>query len=121
MTYAQLVCPCPTKIELHVYSEFFFSECGGNYSDASGHIYSPAYPEKYPHGRNCTYLITQPFGSYINMTIIDMDIDCNIIESDNLEIRDGHSGKSPKIAEVCGNGSNIPSFMVTSQNSLRIR
>ena len=47
-----------------------------------------------------------------------MDIDC---QSDYIELRDGNSEDSPLMGTFCGNGSNVPDFMQTTQNNFRIR
>ena len=50
-----------------------------------------------------------------------MDIDCNGLPSDYIEMKDGDSEYSPLMGRFCGNGSNIPKSMQTTQNHLRIR
>ena len=98
-----------------------FTACGGYYSNASGVLASPSHPNPYPDLAGCVYLITQPNGSYVNISFLSMDIDCQGTPSDYIEMRDGNSEDSQLIARLCGNGSNIPNFIQTSQNHLRIR
>ena len=50
-----------------------------------------------------------------------MDIDCNGLPSDYIEIRDGDSEDSPQMGRFCGNGSSVPESMQTTQNHLQIR
>ena len=50
-----------------------------------------------------------------------MDIDCRGLPSDYIEMRDGDSEDSPQMGKFCGNGSNVPESMHTTQNHLRIR
>ena len=97
------------------YEAFNFT-CGGIYSNQSGVINSPLYPSPYPTA-DCVYLISQPTGSYVNISFLTMDIDCL---SDFLEIRDGESD-SLLISKLCGDGSNVPAFITTSQNYMYIR
>ena len=106
------------KIE---YKAFNFS-CGGNYSNQSGILTSPLYPNPYPTA-DCVYLISQPNGTYVNISFLAVDIDCRETNSasDFLEIRDGESENSPVIGKLCGNSSNVPAFMTTTQNYMRIR
>ena len=92
--------------------------CGGNYSGMSGVIRSPWHPEQYPPARDCIYLVSQPSGTNIQITINSVDINC---DGDYLEMRDGHSAESPVMLRYCGNGPNIPSSMQTTQNFLWIR
>ena len=103
------------------YKAFNFT-CGGNYSNQSGVISSPLHPNPYPTA-DCVYLISQPTGTYVNISFLTMDIDCQETnsESDFLEIRDGESENSPVIRKLCGNGSNVPAFISTTQNHMRIR
>ena len=100
-----------------------FTECGGSYSNASGYLTSPAHPNDYPILSNCIYLISQPKGSYINISFTRMDVICtpNTKDSDFIEVRDGISEDSPLMGRICGNESNVPSFMQTSQNYMMIR
>ena len=43
-----------------------FTDCGGNYTNASGVLTSPSYPNPYPRLADCIYLISQLSGKYIN-------------------------------------------------------
>ena len=98
-----------------------FTACGGNFSNASGVLSSFSYPNPYPDLADCVYIISQPNGTYVNISFLSMDIDCQGTPSDYIEMRDGYSGDSPPMARFCGNGSNVPDFMQTSQNHMRIR
>ena len=100
-----------------------FNDCGGTYSSPSGILTSPSYPNHYPELANCVYLITEPYGTYVNFSFLTLDIDCRegSFASDFIEMRDGNAEDSPLMAKFCGNGSNVPNFMQTSQNYLRIR
>ena len=94
-------------------------ECGGNFSTPNGIFTSPSYPDNYPENVDCTYLISLPEGTYVNMTIIDMDISCwDSGTSDRIEFRDGSSGNSPLMGRWCGHGSQ---HLQTTQNYMRIR
>ena len=98
--------------------------CGGNYSNSSAILSSPAYPNAYPDLANCVYLISQPNGTYINISFLSLEIDCEgltPLTSDYIEMRDGNSGDSPLIRRFCGKGVDLPSIMQTTQNHLRIR
>ena len=98
-----------------------FTACGGTYSNASGVISSPSYPNAYPEMVDCVYLISQPNGAYVNISFLTMDIDCQGTPSDYIEMRDGKTEESPLIGRFCGNGSNVPDFLQTTQNHFRIR
>ena len=98
-----------------------FKKCGGNYSNASGVLSSPLHPYNYPDLVDCVYLISQPIGTYVKISFISMDIDCQGTSTDFIGMRDGHHEDSPQIARFCGNGSNVPDFIQTTQNQMRIR
>ena len=95
--------------------------CGGNYSNESGVLTSPSHPNAYPELAGCVYLVSLPNGTYVNTSFNTMDIDCQATPSDFIEMRDGNSEESPLIGRYCGNGSNVPDLMQTTQNHLRIR
>ena len=96
---------------------FRIGSCGGNVTTPRGLLTSPSYPENYPNDIQCDYLISIKYRSYINITIQEFDIDCG----DTIELWDGSSDDSPKMASFSGNGSDIPPYLLTSQNHLRIR
>ena len=100
-----------------------FTDCGGSYTNASGILTSPSYPNPYPQPAHCIYLITAPIGTYVKISFIRMDVNCQKTHSsyDYIEMRDGNSQDSPLIGRFCGNGSDVPAFMQTTQNHLRIR
>ena len=94
-----------------------FTECGGRFTNYTGVLTSPFYPSQYKGLEDCLYLISQPYGSFINITFNTLDINC----SDHIEIRDGSFEDSLLMGKFCGNHSNIPPFMTTSQNLMTIR
>ena len=96
-------------------------ECGGHFTNVSGILTSPLYPKQYLLLADCTYTISQPEGTYIILSVISLDISCHAAGSDNIELRDGNSTTSPLMGKWCGNGSNVPDDLQTTQNHLRIR
>ena len=102
---------------------FILAECVGTYFNSSGVLSSPLFPERYPHGRDCDYRISQPDGTFVNINLIDADIDCQQTGSttDFLELRDGHHNESALIVKSCGNTTNFPSSMQSTHNHLWIR
>lgn len=106
--------------------------CGGNFTTINGFLNSPSYPENYPANSKCDYIISQPLGVYVNLTVImfnTYDKSCgdwimggNGIAGDGydyLEIRDGISKESPLIGRFCGN--NIPASLHSTKNNMWIR
>ena len=96
---------------------FRIGSCGGKIISQRGILTSPSHPDSYPNDAECIYEISLPAMAKINMTFSCFDTFCG----DNVEIWDGNSDNSPKMATFCGNGSVIPPFLVTSQNHLRVR
>ena len=103
----------------------FIPSCGGNYSNASGLMNSPSYPNPYSHNADCLYIISQPNMTHVNFTVINMDIECkrSFSSYDYLEVWDGDgvSNNSIQIGRWCGNGSNIPAFVLVTQSFLSIK
>ena len=100
---------------------WLFTACGANYSNASGVISSPSFPDDYPERADCIYLISLQNETYVNVSFQSMDIDCQGSPSDYIEMRDGNSENAPLLTRICGNGNNIPDIIQTTQNHLRIR
>ena len=100
-----------------------FSECGGEFSNGSGFLVSPLYPNHYPILADCVYLISQPIDSFVSIFPLQIDIDCEELGvlSDFIEIRDGKTKTSPLIGKFCGKDPQIPAIMMSSQNHMRIR
>ena len=94
--------------------------CGSKSYNGSGVLTFPLQRYPYP-AADCVYVISQPNGTYVNISFINIDIDCQGRPFDYLEIRDGDLEDSPLMARFCGNGRNIPSSMLTTQNHMRIR
>ena len=86
----------------------------------TGTITSPLYPNPYPNNAECNYFISQPNGTFINLTVEAFDIEAHYsCSSDFLEIRDGFSHESPVIGAFCG--SNIPISFQSTDNYMRLR
>ena len=107
------------QIEYNTYQ--LFTSCGGNFSDPSGIITSPNYPNPYPNLADCIYLISQPKGTYINISFINFDVYCQESVPSYIEVRDGDSEVSPEIGKFCGNDKGTPSMIISTNNHLRIR
>ena len=84
--------------------------CGGSFFTASGILTSP----NDPSSEECIYTISLLDGSYVNVSIISMDVDC----TNYIEMKEGISEGSPIIGKWCGRASNS-SLLAT--NHLRIR
>ena len=99
--------------------------CGGSYTDVSGHMSSPSYPNDYPSLKECFYTISRPAGTVILLNFLSMDIsfkdNCNKeYLSDYLEVRDGPLATSPLLQRLCGY-ENPPDPIKSKQNKLWMR
>lgn len=52
-----------------------FLVCGGTFTESTGVIESPFYPNPYPSKRECIYIIAQPVGKAIRLSFLDMEIE----------------------------------------------
>ena len=97
--------------------------CGGNFIKSNGILTSPSYPDRYPENADCVYIISQPYGTYIDLRIQYIDIEGSgrqgFCDYDYLEIRDGNSGYSELLAKLCGN--DVPAPMQSTQNFVWMR
>ena len=93
--------------------------CGGTFSNGTGVLSSPFFPENYPPGQDCVYSISQPNGTFITLITKSMGINCS--GSDSIELRDGNSENSPIIGRYCGSEANIPLSIQTTQEYLWMR
>ena len=104
------------------------NECGGNFSEPHGVLTSPSYPNNYPSDTDCTYIISQPIDTFVNITILDLDTeyDSSLYTwcYDYLEIRDGNSDDSPLLGKLCGNNTvnNLnDTTIISTQNQVWLR
>ena len=118
--------------ECGTYANAIDGVCGSvcrEYSVSSGLITSPYHPVPYTDGAECIIKISQPNGSYINMTFPQYDT----YKNDILEIRDGSTEGSALIGKFSGtlipnvdqhlydSYPNIPAFIQSTQNNMWIR
>ena len=95
--------------------------CGGSFTTPKGILTSPSYPRNYNDNADCIYTISQPKRAYISVFFLSMDIDCEGIPPDYVELRAGDSEESLLMGSFCGDRSNVPAVLQTRQNNLRIR
>ncbi|XP_046466404.1 cubilin [Neodiprion pinetum] len=94
--------------------------CGGEFTEPTGVIKSPYYPNPYPASKTCIYEIIQPLGKAIRLTIQSMDIEdlhYNWCRFDYLKIHDGDNENSTLIGTYCGTNSSIPESPIMSTHN----
>ncbi|XP_050535178.1 cubilin [Daktulosphaira vitifoliae] len=97
--------------------------CGGIFTEKTGILESPFYPNPYPNDKVCTYIISQPVGKAIRLTILSMDIEDVTYPNctyDSLEIRDGDTENSNRIAMLCGHTDKLPKLPFISTHNFMI-
>ena len=95
--------------------------CGGSFTTSKGILTSPSYPGNYPNDADCIYTVSQPNGTYVSVSFLSMDIECKGTPPDYIELRDGDSEHSPLMGIFCGDRTDVPPIIQTTQNNLRIR
>lgn len=94
--------------------------CGGVYSDLTGFLTSPNYPEPYGAHTSCVYEIQLPPGYLVNLTIHTIEIEPHYeCRWDYLEVRDGDNDQSPLSALLCG--FRAPENIISTYNKLWIK
>uniref|UniRef100_A0A4W6F2P1 Cubilin n=1 Tax=Lates calcarifer TaxID=8187 RepID=A0A4W6F2P1_LATCA len=94
--------------------------CGGILmtGETPGFLFSPGWPENYPHDQECTWLIRSP-DSTVEFNILSLDMeDYPTCYFDSLVIRDGETSLSPVLASVCGR--EPPSSLHSTGDSMYI-
>ncbi|XP_035743302.1 cubilin-like [Vespa mandarinia] len=91
------------SFETEGFSLFYEVICGKEFTDETGVITSPMYPNSYHPMKTCIYEIILPPGKAIILTILDLDLegmgsDCYF---DSLEIFDGDDENATNLATLC--------------------
>lgn len=95
--------------------------CGGTFTENTGIIRSPLYPDNYPPSKDCIYIISLPPGKSVVLNFEMMDIEEgasyeNITSClfDHLDVRDGDNENSTLLHSLCGSNENMPDEPVYS-------
>ncbi|KAG1655606.1 Fibropellin-1 [Nymphon striatum] len=75
------------------------------------------YPQTYPGGLECVYVVTAPHGQIITLEFTDFDMDSH---GDFILIRDGHKPQDRLLANLTGSMAEIPRFVISTVNKLYI-
>ncbi|XP_045468348.1 sushi, von Willebrand factor type A, EGF and pentraxin domain-containing protein 1 isoform X2 [Harmonia axyridis] len=93
------------------------SSCGGTLRATTQPqvLSSPGYPEQYPGGLECLYIISAIPGRIISLEIEDLELENN---KDYILVRDGDSPKSKPIARLTGGLQNNQRVIISTQSNL---
>ena len=103
------------------------ASCSNTNNEGSSTIYTPGYPSSYPNNKRCSWKITGPIGTkiqilrfsyhiyvpYIFHMHMEADSTCSY---DYLKIYDGPSSSSNRVGAMCGDYSF--DGMISSSNTL---
>ncbi|XP_043965826.1 neuropilin-2a isoform X1 [Gambusia affinis] len=99
--------------------------CFRNFTNPSGMIESPGFPDKYPHNLECSYMIMAPPHMDITLTFLTFDLENDPLmvgegdcKYDWLEVWDGLPQASPLIGRYCG--TKIPPEIQSSSGLLSL-
>ncbi|XP_040824205.1 cubilin [Ochotona curzoniae] len=96
--------------------------CIEDYTEESGTLTSPNFPNNYPNNLNCIYRITVETGKQISLHFTNFSLEESYFGAcvgDFVEIRDGGYENSPLLGEYCG--SNLPPRIISHSNKLWLR
>ncbi|KAJ3611231.1 hypothetical protein NHX12_021247, partial [Muraenolepis orangiensis] len=94
--------------------------CGGTVTTPTGTITSPGHPSPYPHGTECTWLISVAPGNLIRLTFdsFNLEYDTNCYY-DYVEVYDnGTVETGSKVGRYCGRG--VPPSITSTDNLLTV-
>lgn len=78
---------------------------------------SPAYPQNYPGGLECLYIIAAEVGKIITFEIEDLDLDPT---KDYILIRNGNSPNSPEMAKLTGSAEENNRIIMSTKNQVYV-
>ncbi|XP_029168402.1 cubilin-like [Nylanderia fulva] len=93
--------------------------CGGKFTTDSGIIHSANYPQNYPSGQNCEWLIEVDRNHLVNLTFLDFDMEnSRNCTDDYVKIFDGSTKDDPLLGTQCGN--QLPPPYISTSNQMLV-
>uniref|UniRef100_A0A665V841 Cubilin n=1 Tax=Echeneis naucrates TaxID=173247 RepID=A0A665V841_ECHNA len=94
--------------------------CSRTYDQEFGYLRSPGWPDTYPNNIDCTIILRAPQNNSISFFFDGFDLESHSqCQFDYLEIRNGSTGSSPLIIQLCG--STLPNPIFPKSNQLYLR
>ncbi|XP_052085416.1 cubilin-like [Mytilus californianus] len=87
----------------------------GQYSDLTGVLHSPNFPNDYPNRADSFYYITVDSGYVVNLQVTDFEAE---VCCDYLKVYDGHTNGQPLLLDLRGSHSNVAT--VSTQNVMLV-
>ena len=91
-------------------------KCGGElFAQTSAQVItSPLYPDPYPGGLECVYIITAPMGKTVTLEVVQLDLED---DKDFIYVRDGPGPVHPLLAKLTGSIQSVTTkFIVSTSN-----
>ncbi|CAH1775425.1 unnamed protein product [Owenia fusiformis] len=96
------------------------SGCGGAFTEESGVVISPNYPNPYPHDAQCVWTITGPESEKLKLIWTNMDLeDHSGCSWDYVELRDGADETADFVGRYCG--TTVPAPFTSNSNTLWLK
>ena len=76
---------------------------------------SPGYPQAYPGGLECLYVISAPLGKVVTLVIEDFDMEPG---KDYVLIRNGPEADAEKLAVLTGKAEDLPSYLQSTTEAM---
>uniref|UniRef100_A0A8C1I6Q0 Cubilin (intrinsic factor-cobalamin receptor) n=1 Tax=Cyprinus carpio TaxID=7962 RepID=A0A8C1I6Q0_CYPCA len=94
------------------FSAAFYTSCGANFTASTGRVVSPNYPDHYPGGSNCNYIIDAGDQTVIELTFKTFQLEAHsTCVYDGVKIYSGITTSGAPLATLCGN--TIPGIFTT--------
>uniref|UniRef100_A0A8D0GFF0 Cubilin n=1 Tax=Sphenodon punctatus TaxID=8508 RepID=A0A8D0GFF0_SPHPU len=93
--------------------------CSREYTEATGVLTSPNYPNNYPNKMECLYRIRVDTNNQIALHFTNFSLEWNRNCWDYVELRDGGYETSPLLGTYCG--SVLPTVIISHSNKLWIK
>ncbi|NP_999767.2 protein SpAN precursor [Strongylocentrotus purpuratus] len=93
------------------------ADCSYRFTEMTGEITSPNYPNNYDDNTACVYEIEGPYGSTIELTLLDLDIETETLcRYDAVEVRKDDINSIGE--KFCGN--ILPPVQISSSNQMMV-
>ncbi|XP_026057290.1 cubilin-like [Carassius auratus] len=94
------------------FSAAYYTSCGANFTASTGRVVSPNYPDHYPGGSNCNYIIDAGDQTVIVLTFKTFQLEAHsTCVYDGVKIYSGITTSGVPLATLCGN--TIPGIFTT--------
>ena len=92
-------------------------KCGGEMfaTTAVQVITSPLYPEPYPGGLECVYVISAPQGKTVTLEVVELDLEP---EKDFIYVRDGPGSTFPLLSKLSGSLADNSRYILSTGNKI---